>query len=163
MNNSQFTIYIFTNEDINHEIDDKPHITDPNILLATIDLERAAYVIPESAIIAYDWPEQTFKITNPWHDRLRETPFFMHEGSKAIVVFQQQRIMIGSLLSEDTARFIAPEETALYSSFRQDHIFYSFRYGSVLQTAQAYPFLNPDPIIAEAVKAHFRQLGKLIE
>ncbi|MFD3162460.1 hypothetical protein [Herpetosiphon sp. NSE202] len=158
---SLFTLYIFDQAAIKQF---ETSTYDPTTLLATIDLERAAYVIPESAIIAYDWPQQTLKITNPWHDRLREMPFFMQEGSKVIVVFQQQRIILTSLHSEDTARFISSDETALYSSIQQDHIVYSFRYGSLLQTSQPpFPFLNTDPAIAEAVKNHLRQMGKLIE
>ncbi|HBW50097.1 MAG TPA: hypothetical protein DEF47_09340 [Herpetosiphon sp.] len=163
MDNNELKIYIFTNEDINSQKAANPHISDTLNLLSTIDLEHAAYIIHESDIIAYDWREQTIKIINSWHNRPQETPFFMHEGSKVIVVFQQQRIILTSLLSEDTARFIPSDETAMYSSFRQNHIFYSFRYGSLLQTAQSYPFLNPDPAIAEAVKQHLRQLGKLVE
>lgn len=133
-------------------------------ILRDPDLSQAIYVLSDSAIVEYNWPQQTLVLQNPWAEGNQKTPFWMSEGT-TLVVFNGQIIRTYQRELSITSKYIAPETAVMYHELQAnvgDTTKLSYR---LMQTSATSPaaIVSDDGAIAEAVKQHLRQLGKLVE
>ncbi|XSG73915.1 hypothetical protein ACP8Y2_17185 [Herpetosiphon llansteffanensis] len=165
---NQFAIYIFDQEAVpglGPTADTAWHI------LQAVPLEQSAFTVTEQLLLSYHWPTQTITFTNPWGQTDLDTPGYMWGGDGAfIVVFQEQRLFGGKVVSAESPRRFDYPAMALSNDFMlmenpalQGKLVYSFHPRSGAMYPPQSQFLAADPAIAEAVKTHLRQLGKLVE
>ncbi|MFD3162428.1 hypothetical protein [Herpetosiphon sp. NSE202] len=160
----QFAIYIFDRTAIN-QFEVTNH--NPTAALQTIDLAAASIVITETDLLAYDWPQQQLRIRNPQGLSAKERPAEMDIEGFFVIVFNQQRIVMGRVRSNSTA--LAADYPLLldtiesYSNQEAISVYQLRSNSATIRSAAPHSFPNADPAIAEAVKNHLRQLGKLVE
>ena len=165
---NQFAIYIFDQEAV------------PGLgstaetawqILQAVPLAQSAFTVTEDLLLNYHWSTQTITFTNPWGQTSMDAPGYMWGGDGAfVVVYAGQRLFGGKVVFAGSPRRFDYPAMALSKDFilmrnpeLQGKLVYSFHNRpSVLYPPQS-EFLNPDPTIAEAVKEHLRQLGKLVE
>ncbi len=133
-------------------------------ILRDPDLSQASYVISDTAIVEYNWPQQMLIVPNPWAESNQKTPFFMSEGT-TLVVFNGQIIQAYQRELSITSKYIAPDTAVMYHELQAnvgDPTKLKYR---LMQANASSPdaVVSPDSAIAEAVKNHFRQLGTLVE
>ncbi|MFD3162429.1 hypothetical protein [Herpetosiphon sp. NSE202] len=164
----QFAIYIFDQDAVPGL---GPTAETAWQILQVVPLEQAAFTITEDLLLSYHWPSQTMTFTNPWGQTSMDAPFYMVGGDGAfVVVYTGQRLFGGKVVFAGSPRRFDYPAMALSQEFilmrnpeLQGKLVYSFHTRpSVLYEPQSQ-FLADDPAIAEAVKEHLRQLGKLVE
>ncbi|MFD3162461.1 hypothetical protein [Herpetosiphon sp. NSE202] len=134
-------------------------------------LAQAAFTVTEDLLLSYHWSTQTITFTNPWGQTDLDTPSYMWGGDGAfIVVFQEQRLFGGKVVAAESPRRFDYPAMALSQDFMlmenpelQGKLVYSFHSRSSVMYDTESQFLAADPAVAEAVKTHLRQLGKLVE
>ncbi|WP_110514017.1 hypothetical protein [Herpetosiphon llansteffanensis] len=140
-------------------------------ILQAVPLAQSAFTVTEQLLLSYHWPTQTITFTNPWGQTDLDTPGYMWGGDGAfIVVFQGQRLFGGKVVTAGSPRRFDYHAMALSNDFLfmrnpelQGKLVYSFHTRPSLMYKPQSEFVAADPAIAEAVKTHLRQLGKLVE
>ncbi|WP_110514020.1 hypothetical protein [Herpetosiphon llansteffanensis] len=157
---SQFAVYIFDQTAIN-QFEAPNH--NPTTALQTIDLTKASIVLAETDLLAYDWNNQQINIDKTLFSDTEQQLLF--SDAYFVIVFNQQRIITGKRILEFApTSYPYPVLSIQADSYQPNQpIQYALRNASLGVSRPPYPFLNPDPTIAEGVKAHFRKLGKLVD
>ncbi|GAA5526499.1 hypothetical protein Hgul01_00272 [Herpetosiphon gulosus] len=131
--------------------------------LLNMALSDASFIINENNLLSYDWTNQQINIdkmtvSDSDQKRLLSDAYF-------VVVFNQQPIIAGKRILEfSPTSYAYPVLSIRANSYQPNQpIQYALRNDRLGVNQAPYPFLNPDPTIAEAVKQHLRQLGKLVE
>ncbi|WP_110514048.1 hypothetical protein [Herpetosiphon llansteffanensis] len=140
-------------------------------ILQVVPLEQAVFTVTEDLLLSYHWSTQTITFTNPWGQTSMDAPFYMVGGHGAfVVVYQGQRLFGGKVVSAISPRRFDYPAMALSNDFilmekpeLDGKLVYSFHTRSSVMYAPQSEFLAADPAIAESVKQHLRQLGKLVE
>ncbi|MBM7843080.1 hypothetical protein [Herpetosiphon giganteus] len=164
----QFAIYIF-NQDAVPGLG--PTAETAWQILQVVPLEQAAFTVTEELLLSYHWPTQTITFTNPWGQTSIDAPFYMVGGDGAfVVVYAGQRLFGGKVVAAISPRRFEYPAMALSNDYilmespeLQGKLVYSFHPKSAVMYPPQAQFLADDPVIAEAVKNHLRQLGKLVE
>ncbi|MBM7843112.1 hypothetical protein [Herpetosiphon giganteus] len=165
---NQFAVYIFDQDAVPGL---GPTADTAWQILQAVPLAQAAFTVTEDLLLSYHWSTQTITFTNPWGQTDLDAPSYMWGGDGAfIVVFQEQRLFGGKVVSAISPRRFDYPAMALSQDFilmenpeLQGKLVYSFHPRSGGMYPPQSQFLATDPTIAEAVKNHLRQLGKLIE
>ncbi|MFD3162459.1 hypothetical protein [Herpetosiphon sp. NSE202] len=157
---SPFTLYIFDQAAIKQF---ETATNDPTIALQTIDLDKASIVLDETNLLAYDWNNQQINIDKTIFSDADQQLLF--SDAYFVIVFNQQRIIVGKRILEFAPTSYAYPVLSIQADSYQPNqpIQYALRNASLGVSRAPFPFLNADPAIAEAVKNHLRQLGKLVE
>ncbi|WP_110514021.1 hypothetical protein [Herpetosiphon llansteffanensis] len=165
---NQFAIYIFDRS----TVPGLGQTTDTAWpVLQALPLTKSAFTVTEALLLSYHWPTQTITFTNPWGQTDLDAPSYMWGGDGAfIVVYQGQRLFGGKVVAAESPRRFDYPAMALSQEFilmenpeLQGKLVYSFHPRSAMMYPPQSQFLAADPMIAEAVKTHLRQLGKLVE
>ncbi|WP_110514050.1 hypothetical protein [Herpetosiphon llansteffanensis] len=160
----QFAIYIFDRAAIN-QFEGQNH--NPTAALQTIDLAQASVVLTETDLLAYDWPQQQLRIRNPQGVLAKERPAEMDIEGFFVIVFNQQRIVLGRVHSNSTAMAadypLLLDTIESYSTGEAISVYQLRANSATIRSDAPHAFPNADPAIAEAVKNHLRELGKLVE
>ena len=165
---NQFAVYIFDQDAVPGL---GPTAETAWQILQAVPLAQSAFTVTEQLLLSYHWSTQTITFTNPWGQDIRDAPFYMVGGDGAfIVVYQGQRLFGGKVVAAESPRRFDYPAMALSQEFilmenpeLQGKFVYSFHPRSAVMYRPQSQFLAADPAIAEAVKAHLRQLGKLVE
>ncbi|WP_110514049.1 hypothetical protein [Herpetosiphon llansteffanensis] len=159
-----YELYFFENKVLNQQEDARITTNQAWNLLRDPDLSQASYVISDTAIVEYNWPQQTLIVQNPWADDTQTMPFFMSEGT-TLVVFNGQIIQAYQRELSITSKYIAPETAVMYHELQASAGDTTQLHYHLMQASASTPdaIVSSDPAIAEAVKNHLRQLGKLVE
>ncbi|WP_110514018.1 hypothetical protein [Herpetosiphon llansteffanensis] len=165
---NQFAIYIFDQE----AVPGLGRTTDTAWpVLQALPLNQSAFTVTEQLLLNYHWSTQTITFTNPWGQTSMDAPSYMWGGDGAfVVVYNGQRLFGGKVVMEGSPRRFDYPAMALSQEFilmrnpeLQGKLVYSFHSHSSVMYDTESQFLAADPAIAEAVKNHLRQLGKLVE
>ncbi|WP_110514051.1 hypothetical protein [Herpetosiphon llansteffanensis] len=140
-------------------------------ILQAVPLEQAAFTVTEQLLLNYHWPTQTITFTNPWGQTDRDAPSYMWNGGGSfVVVYNRQRLFGGKVVAAISPRRFDYPAMALSNDYilmespeLQGKLVYSFHPKSAVMYPPQSQFLADDPVVAEAVKEHLRQLGKLVE
>lgn len=83
------------------------------------------------------------------------------------MIFNQQRIVMGRVRSNSTAMAadypLLLDTIESYSNQQAISVYQLRSNSGTIRSDAPHSFPSPDPTIAEAVKQHLRQLGKLVE
>ncbi len=164
----QFAIYIFDQDTVPGL---GPTADTAWQILQAVPLEQAAFTVTEDLLLSYHWSTQTITFTNPWGQTDRDAPSYMWGGDGAfVVVYAGQRLFGGKVVAAISPRRFDYPAMALSKEFilmenplLQGTLVYSLHPQSSVMYAPQSEFLAADPAMAEEVKAHLRQLGKLVE
>ncbi|XSG73942.1 hypothetical protein ACP8Y2_17325 [Herpetosiphon llansteffanensis] len=159
-----YALYFFENKVLSQQEDARIATNQAWNLLRDPDLAQASYVISDTAIVEYNWPQQTLIVQNPWADGTQMMPLFMSEGT-TLVVFNGQIIQAYQRELSITSKYIAPETAVMYHELQASAGDTTQIHYRLMQATATTPaaVVSADPAIAEAVKTHLRQLGKLVE
>ncbi|WP_110514019.1 hypothetical protein [Herpetosiphon llansteffanensis] len=165
---NQFAIYIFDQEAVPWL---GPTADTAWQILQAVPLAQSAFTVTEQLLLSYHWPTQTITFTNPWGQTNFDAPSYMRDGLGAfVVVYNSQRLFGGKIVFAGSPRRFDYPAMALSTDFilmenpeLQGKLVYSFHPRSAVMYPPQSQFLATDPAIAEAVKTHLRQLGKLVE
>ena len=168
MNTTGFLVYIFDQEAVPGL---GPTAETTWQILQAVPLEQSAFIVTEDILLSYHWQTQTITFTNPWGQTNFDAPSYMRDGLGAfVVVYQGQRLFGGKIVFAGSPRRFDYPAMALSKDFilmenpeLQGKLVYSFHPRSAVMYPPQSQFLAADPAIAEAVKEHLRQLGKLVE
>ncbi|XSG73943.1 hypothetical protein ACP8Y2_17330 [Herpetosiphon llansteffanensis] len=160
----QFAIYIFDRTAINQFEGSNQN---PTAALQTIDLAQASVVLTETDRLAYDWAQQQLRIRNPQGLSAKDRPAEMDIEGFFVIIFNQQRIVLGRVRSNSTAMAadypLLLDTIESYSTGEAISVYQLRANSATIRSAAPHAFPNADPAIAEAVKNHLLQLGKLVE
>jgi len=165
---NQFAVYIFDQEAVPGL---GPTAETAWQILQAVPLAQSAFTVTEDLLLSYHWQTQTITFTNPWGQTSMDAPGYMWGGDGAfVVVYQGQRLFGGKVVSAISPRRFDYPAMALPTDFilmenpdLQGKLVYSFHPRSAVMYPSQSQFLADDPAIAEAVKQHLRELGKLVE
>ena len=161
---NQFAIYMFERTSINQF--EGPN-QNPTTALQTIDLAEASIVLDQTDLVDYHWPQQQLRIRNPQGVLAKDRPAEMDIEGFFVMVFNQQCIVMGSVRSNSTAMAadypLLLDTIESYSNQQAISVYQLRANSGTIRSDAPHSFPSPDPTIAEAVKQHLRQLGKLVE
>ncbi|MFD3162430.1 hypothetical protein [Herpetosiphon sp. NSE202] len=160
---ASYELYFFENNVLSKQQAERIAANQEWNLLRDPDLSQASYVISATAIVEYNWPHQTLIVQNPWVKANQKTPFFISEGT-TLVVFNGQIIRAYQRELSISSKYIGPETAVMYHELQANVADTTLKYRLTQANAiSPAAIVSNDPVIAEAVKQHFRQLGKLVE
>ncbi|MBM7843082.1 hypothetical protein [Herpetosiphon giganteus] len=160
---ANYELYFFEKNVLSQQRADRIATNQEWNLLRDPELAQASYVISATAIVEYNWPHQTLIVRNPWAEANQKTPFFVSEGT-TLVVFNGQIIRAYQRELSISNKYIAPETAVMYHELQANVADTTLKYRLIQANATSpAAIVSDDPAIAEAVKNHFRQLGKLVE
>lgn len=135
------------------------------------DLSANDYEITESDIVQYNWAKQTIVLSNGLMERYKADETFLSDGSLFVVTLNGEKIIQGHILHASSPRQILSPimyvlEHRMYPEYpegvhdltialRPQHV-----WGKVVDSSL---FSVDDPVLAEQVRQHFEETGKLIE
>lgn len=140
-------------------------------ILQAVPLDQSVFTVTEDLLLSYHWQTQTITFTNPWGQTDRDAPGYMWNGGGSfVVIYNGQRLFGGKIVAAISPRRFDYPAMALSNDYilmenpeLQGKLVYSFHPKSAVMYPPQSQFLATDPAITEAVKQHFRQLGKLVE
>ncbi|KPL81978.1 hypothetical protein [Herpetosiphon geysericola] len=158
-----YELYFFENTVLSQQRAERIAANQEWNMLRDPDLAQASYVISDTAIVEYNWPQQTLIVQNPWAEANQKTPFFMSEGT-TLVIFNGQIIRAYQRELSISSKYIAPETAVMYHELPANGADPTLKYRLTQANATSpAAIVSDDPAIAEAVKNHLRQLGKLVD
>lgn len=139
----------------------------PTTALQTIDLAEASVVLNQTDLVDYNWPQQQLRIRNPQGVTAKDRPAEMDIEGFFVMVFNQQRIVMGRVRSNSTAMAadypLLLDTIESYSNQQAISVYQLRPNSGTIRSDAPHSFPNPDPTIGEAVKEHLREIGKLVE